>query len=84
MSSHRRKSAECPKFDMVWIHRSPIPVGRRGVNFLVQMISTCLAARRGRGSGVHPNRYRTQGGGGGARVVKFIKTRGAEGGGGEG
>jgi hypothetical protein len=28
-SSHRRKSAACPKFDMVWQYRSPIPVGRR-------------------------------------------------------
>ncbi len=30
-SSHRRKSAACPKFDMVWLYRSPLPVGRRGV-----------------------------------------------------
>jgi hypothetical protein len=30
-SSHRRKSAACPKFDMVWLYRSPIPVGRRRV-----------------------------------------------------
>jgi hypothetical protein len=30
-SSHRRKSAVCPKFDMVWLYRSPIPVGRRGL-----------------------------------------------------
>ncbi len=31
-SSHRRKSAAaCPKFDMVWQYRSPIPVGRREV-----------------------------------------------------
>jgi hypothetical protein len=29
-SLHRRKSAACPKFDMVWLYRSPIPVGRRG------------------------------------------------------
>jgi hypothetical protein len=29
-SSQRRKSA-CPKFDMVWLYPSPIPVGRRGV-----------------------------------------------------
>jgi hypothetical protein len=28
---HRRKSAACPKFDMVWLYGSPIPVGRRGV-----------------------------------------------------
>jgi hypothetical protein len=37
-SLHRRKSAACPKVDMVWLHRSSIPMGRRG-NFLVQMIS---------------------------------------------
>ncbi len=30
-SSHRRKSAACAKFDMVWLNLSPIPVGRRGV-----------------------------------------------------
>ncbi len=30
-SSHRRKSAACPKLDMVWLNLSPIPVGRRGV-----------------------------------------------------
>ncbi len=30
-SSHRRKSAACPKFEMVWLYRSIIPVGRRGV-----------------------------------------------------
>ncbi len=34
-SSHRRKNAACPKCDMVWLNRSPIPVGRRGV------ISSC-------------------------------------------
>ncbi len=28
-SSHRRKSAACPKFDMVWLYRSPITVGSR-------------------------------------------------------
>ncbi len=45
-SSHRRKSAACPKFDMVWQYRSPIPVGRR------VEISSC----RGRGvcGGQHP------------------------------
>ncbi len=32
-SSHRRNSAACPKYDMVWLHRSPISVGRRGVIF---------------------------------------------------
>jgi hypothetical protein len=28
-SSHRRKSAVCSKFDMVWLNLSPIPLGRR-------------------------------------------------------
>ncbi len=45
---------------MVWLNRSPIPVGRRGGNFLVQMISTRLPSRRGRVGGRHPvvyNRY---------------------------
>jgi hypothetical protein len=52
-SSHRRKSAACPNCDMVWLHHSPIPVERRGLkNFLVQMISICLATRRGRGEGI--------------------------------
>ncbi len=26
----RRKSPACPKFDMIWLYLSPIPVGRRG------------------------------------------------------
>jgi hypothetical protein len=40
---HRRKSATCPKYGMVWLYPSPLQVGRRaGGNFLVQMISTCL------------------------------------------
>ncbi len=30
-SSHRRNSAVCPKFDMVWLYRSPILLGSRGV-----------------------------------------------------
>jgi hypothetical protein len=38
-SLHRRKSAACPKFDMVWLNRSS---GEEGGNFLVQMISTCF------------------------------------------
>ncbi len=37
-SSHRCKSDACPKSDMVWLYRSPIPVRRRGGgNFLVQI-----------------------------------------------
>jgi hypothetical protein len=30
-SSHRRKSAACPKFYIVWLNLSHIPVGRRRV-----------------------------------------------------
>jgi hypothetical protein len=39
-----------PEFGLVWLNRSPIPVGKGGGvgNFLVQMISTCLPSRRGR------------------------------------
>jgi hypothetical protein len=37
---------------MVRLYRSPIPVGRRGSNFLAQIISTCL-----------PNRVEERGGG---------------------
>jgi hypothetical protein len=29
VSSYRRKSAACLKFDMVWINSSPFPEGRR-------------------------------------------------------
>ncbi len=36
-SSHRRKSAACPKFDMVWFYRSPIPVGWKGVIFSIKL-----------------------------------------------
>ncbi len=37
---------------MVWLNRSPIPVGRGGGgNFLFQLIFTCLPSRRGRGGG---------------------------------
>ncbi len=40
---------------MVWLNRSPIPVGRRGVKyFLVLTISTCLPSRRGGGGGSVP------------------------------
>ncbi len=38
---------------MVWLYRSPIPVGRREVFLLVQIISTCQnTAHRWRGEGV--------------------------------
>jgi hypothetical protein len=41
-SSHRRKSAECPKkFDMVATSLA-YRIGEEGGNFLVQIISACL------------------------------------------
>ncbi len=40
-SSHRRKSAACPKFDMVWQGISRLSQWGEGGNFLVQMIFTC-------------------------------------------
>jgi hypothetical protein len=43
MAQERRMSYN--KFDMVWLNHSPIPVGRRGGYFLVQMISTWLPSR---------------------------------------
>jgi hypothetical protein len=42
-SSHRRKSAECPKFNMVWLYCSPIPVGR--CDFLACVFYSVLAGR---------------------------------------
>jgi hypothetical protein len=42
-------SAASPKFDMVWLHRSPIPVGRRGVIPSFKLFLPAFAARRGRG-----------------------------------
>jgi hypothetical protein len=50
---------ECPKFDMVWLNCSPIPVGEEGGNFLVKMIPS----RRGRrGGGRHPVVWKEGGG----------------------
>jgi hypothetical protein len=55
-SSYRRKSAGCPKFDMVWLHRSPIPVRRRGVISSFKLFLLAFATRKGggRGGGRHP------------------------------
>ncbi len=54
-SSHRRKSAAWPSIDMVCLYHSPISVGRRGGNLLVQIISTCRhGLRGGGGAGQHP------------------------------
>jgi hypothetical protein len=46
--SHWSRSAKGPKF-MVWLYRSHNPSGEEGVNFLVQMLSTCFrhAQRKG-------------------------------------
>ncbi len=41
LQGDRPESAACPKFDMVWQYCSPILVGSREGNFLVQMIFTC-------------------------------------------
>jgi hypothetical protein len=48
-SSHRRKSAECPKFDVVWQYRSPITVGRRGVMSSFKCFLPAVATCGGRG-----------------------------------
>jgi hypothetical protein len=48
-SSHRRKSAACPKFDMVWFYPSSIPVGRRDVISSFKLFLPAFATRRGRG-----------------------------------
>ncbi len=45
-SSHRRKSAACPKFDMVWPNLSPIPVGSRGVISSFRWFLPVFATRR--------------------------------------
>jgi hypothetical protein len=51
-SSHRRKSAVCPKFDLVWLHRSSIPVGRSGVISSFKLFLPDVATCRGREGGV--------------------------------
>jgi hypothetical protein len=48
-SSHRRKSAACPKFHMVWLYRSPFLVGRRGVISSFKLFLHAFATSRGRG-----------------------------------
>ncbi len=68
-SSHRRKSAACPKFDVVWLYRSPIPVGRRGVISSFKWFLPVFATRRGReGEGQHPVGMR-----GTARISKELR-----------
>ncbi len=48
---NNKSLAACHKFDMVWLHRSPIPVGSRGV-ISSWMISTCLRYVWGGGGSV--------------------------------
>ncbi len=50
-SSNRRKSAACPKFDMVWLHPSHIPVGRRGVISSFKLFLPAFATHKRRGEG---------------------------------
>jgi hypothetical protein len=52
-SSFRRNDAACHIIDMVWLYRSPIPVGRRGVFFyLLKWRLPAFAAPKKRGGGV--------------------------------
>ena len=54
-SSHRRKGAARNIIDMVWLYRSPILVGRKGVFYLFNWFLTAFAVPRGRGRGSqHP------------------------------
>ena len=48
---HRRKSAACPKFDMVWLNRSPILVMRRGVISSFKLFLPAIPTQR-KGVGV--------------------------------
>jgi hypothetical protein len=50
-SSYRRKDAARYKNDMVWLYRSPTPVGRMGDNLLVQMIFPAFAKPKVGGGG---------------------------------
>ncbi len=45
------RSAAFPNFDMVWLYRSPIPVGRRGVFYAFKLFLPALTAFRERGLG---------------------------------
>ncbi len=50
-------SAPCPKFDMVWLYRSPIPVGRRRViSSLKWFLPASLHVFERGGEGRHPLR----------------------------
>ncbi len=45
-------SAACPKFDMVWLHCSPIPVGRKWVISSLKWFLPTFAIRKGSRKGV--------------------------------
>ncbi len=51
-SSHRRKSAACPKFDMVWATSLANPSGEEGVISSFKWFLPAVATCRGRGGGV--------------------------------
>jgi hypothetical protein len=55
-SSHRRKSAACPNFDMAGLYRSPHNSGEEGGNSHVQItvFLPAFVTRRGGGEGRHP------------------------------
>jgi len=60
----RRKSAACPKFDMIWLYLSPIPVGRRGAICAFKWFLPAFATSEegGRGSAPHLRWKNTDGG----------------------
>ncbi len=45
-------TSACPKFYMIWLNRSPNPVGRRGIISSFKMISICLPSRKEKGVGI--------------------------------
>jgi hypothetical protein len=50
LSSHRHKSVAWNKFDIVWLYRSPISEGRKGVIISFKGFLSAFAAFGGRGS----------------------------------
>jgi hypothetical protein len=61
-SSHRHKIAACV-LNLIWFGQIACQSqlgGEEGVNFLIQMISTCLPSRRGRGDGGRHSHSRGQ------------------------
>jgi hypothetical protein len=53
-NSHRHKGAAILISYMVWLYRWSIPVGRKGVFYLLIRILPALAASRARGGGAVP------------------------------